>query len=500
MYDVAIIGAGVSGCSVARELSRYDARVVVLEREDDVCCGTTKANSAIVHAGFDATPGSLMARFNAEGNRRMPGLCAELGVEFDNIGSLVVCTDEAALPGLDELLERGRENGIEGLRIVLRDELVEMEPNISDAAIAALWAPTAGIVNPFQLNFSLADCAAVNGVEFRFNSRVTDVTPSDGGWRITTKDGALEAKVVVNAAGVYADELHNMVSADKLTVIPRRGQYYILDTTAGKHVSHVIFAQPTAMGKGVLVAPTTAGNLLVGPSAEDIDDKQGTDTTADVLADVAAKAAITVKNVPLRETITSFSGLRAHQPGHDFVIGEVADAPGFFDVAAIESPGLSAAPAIGPYVAGLVADKLALSKREGFVPGIPPIPEIEHSASPEDWAALIEKNPAYGRVICRCRKVTEGQIVEAIHRPVPARSLDAVKRRTHACMGRCQAGFCTPKIMEILARELADLDYDEVSKAGPGSEFIVGINKDVYGAASDCDALPASSPKGGDAR
>ena len=497
MYDVAIIGAGVSGCSVARELSRYDARVVVLEREDDVCCGTSKANSAIVHAGFDAEPGSLMARFNAEGNRMMPALCDELGVEFDNIGSLVVCTSEESLPGLESLLERGRKNGIEGLRIVYRDELVQMEPNISDAAIAALWAPTAGIVNPFQLTFSLADCAAVNGVEFRFDCKVTGVAPKGDGWVITTESGEVEARTVVNAAGVYADELHNMVSAEKLSIVPRRGQYYVLDTTAGKHVGHVIFAQPTAMGKGVLVAPTTAGNLLVGPSAEDIDDKQGTDTTADVLADVAAKAAITVKNVPLRETITSFSGLRAHQPGHDFVIGEVADAPGFFDVAAIESPGLSAAPAIGPHVAGLVAEKLGLALREDFVAGIKPIPEIEHSASPEDWAALIAENPAYGRVVCRCRKVTEGQIVDAIHRPVPARSLDAVKRRTHACMGRCQAGFCTPKIMEILARELGDLAYADVSKAGPGSEFIVGINKDAYDAAQPLDD---AAPRGGEAR
>ena len=216
MYDVAIIGAGVSGCSVARELSRYDARVVVLEREDDVCCGTSKANSAIVHAGFDAEPGSLMARFNAEGNRMMPALCDELGVEFDNIGSLVVCTSEESLPGLESLLERGRKNGIEGLRIVYRDELVQMEPNISDAAIAALWAPTAGIVNPFQLTFSLADCAAVNGVEFRFDCKVTGVAPKGDGWVITTESGEVEARTVVNAAGVYADELHRAARVGEL--------------------------------------------------------------------------------------------------------------------------------------------------------------------------------------------------------------------------------------------------------------------------------------------
>ena len=489
VYDVAIIGAGVSGCSIARELSRRRGSFVVLEREDDVCCGTTKANSAIVHAGYDAMPGSLMARLNVEGSRLMPGLCEELGVDLANIGSLVVCTDPEARPGLDDLLARGEKNGVEGLRIVERDELRAMEPNIADAAVAALYAPTASIVNPFQLNVALAENATTNGVEFRFDCPVGSVRRGqDGLWHLGVPDGEVVAHVVVNAAGVYADGFHNQVSAQKLTITPRRGQYFVLDTTAGTHVRHTIFAQPTRMGKGVLVSPTTAGNLLVGPTAEDIDDKQGTDTTSEGLDEVRRKSAITVKDVPLRETITSFSGLRAHQPGHDFVIGEVEGAPGFVDCAAIESPGLSASPAVGRMVAGIVTDILGLPQNPSF-DGHRDAPVYLERLTPAEWADLIARNPAYGRIVCRCRHISEGQIVDAIHAPLGARSLDAVKRRTEACMGRCQAGFCTPKIMEILAREVPGLAMEDVTKCGPGSGFIVGHDKHL-----------APAGKGGDAR
>ena len=480
-HDVVIIGGGVSGCAIARELSRLKARVLVVEREDDVCCGTSKANSAIVHAGYDAQTGSLMARLNVEGSRLMPGLCEELGVDFMPIGSLVVCTSEEMLPGLEDLRQRGIANGVEGLEVIGRDRLLELEPNVSDAALGALWAPTAGIVNPFQLTVALAEAANVNGVEFRFDTCVTGVSrDQDGLWHVSTTTGDVTSRVVVNAAGVHADDLHNLVSDDHLTITPRRGQYYVLDTTAGAHVRHTVFAQPTKLGKGVLVTPTTAGNILVGPNAEDISDKEGTDTTAEGLAEVAAKSAITVRNIPLREVVTSFSGLRAHQPGHDFVIGEVPGAPGFVDCAAIESPGLSASPAIGRMVAGIVRDLLALEPKTEIVPWRSSFLRLE-AATPEEWAALVEKDPAYGRVICRCRKVSEAQIVAAIHAPLGARSLDAVKRRTEACMGRCQAGFCTPKIMEILAREVEGMSLSDVTKDGPGSSFVVGTNKDCLG-------------------
>jgi len=477
-YDVVIVGAGVSGCATARELSRLEARVLVIEREEDVCCGTSKANSAIVHAGYDARTGSLMAKLNVEGSRLMPALCESLGVDFMRIGSLVVCTSEEMLPGLEELRQRGANNGVEGLEVVDRPRLLELEPAVSHAALGALWAPTAGIVNPFQLNVAFAEDASVNGVDFRFNSRVSGLSRDDDGcWHVSCSTGNVTCRVVVNAAGVHADELHNLVSTDKLVITPRRGQYYVLDTTAGAHVRHTVFSQPTVLGKGVLITPTTAGNLLVGPNAEDITDKEGTDTTAEGLAEVAEKSSVAVRDVPLREVITSFSGLRAHQPGHDFVIGEVEGAPGFVDCAAIESPGLSACPAIGRMVAGIVRDILALAPKPVVTPWRSEFVSLDR-ATTEEWAALVEKNPAYGRVICRCRKVSEAQIVDAIHAPLGARSLDAVKRRTEACMGRCQAGFCTPKIMEILAREVEGMDMSDVTKAGPGSGIVVGTNKD----------------------
>ncbi len=481
-YDVVVIGAGVSGCSVARELARYDLRVVVLERGEDVCSGSSKANSGIVHAGFDAAAGTLMARLNVEGAHLMPDLCEELGVDYENVGSLVVCTDPERTDGLEELRQRGIANGVEGLQIVNRERLLELEPNVSDAACAALWAPTAGIVNPMQLTVALAENAATNGVEFRLNAPARGLSRDDAGlWHVSTPTGELVTRVVVNAAGTHADTVHNMACPNNpLVITPRRGQYYVLDTTAGKHVRHTVFALPTALGKGILVSPTTGGNLLVGPTAEDIDDPDDVGTTASGLAEVASKCAITVKDVPLGEKIRCFSGLRAHRAEHDFLIGEAPDAPGFVDCAAIESPGLTSAPAIGRMVADIVTELLGAKGRADFQPRREPIPCVER-LSAEEWARLIAKRPDYGRIVCRCRHVTEGQIVDAIHAPVGARSLDAVKRRTEAGMGRCQAGFCSPKVMEILAREVPDLGLEHVTLKGPGSEICLGHNKDSFG-------------------
>ena len=495
MFDVIVIGAGVSGCAIARELARYDARVCVVEREEDVCCGTSKANSAIVHAGFDAQPGSLMAKLNVEGNRLMYEWAKDLNFGVIPVGSLVVCMSEADVEGLEMLRQRGIENGVPDLRIIGRDELREMEPNISDDAFAALWAPTGGIVDCFGLTVALAENAAANGVEFRFNAPVTDIEREGSDWAVTAGGERLVAHAVVNAAGVYADEMHNKVAAadDHLTIIPRKGEYYLLDTTAGQHVRHTIFMLPTAMGKGVLVSPTVHGNLIVGPTATDIEDKEAIDTTAEGLAEVASKSSLTVKNVPLREVITTFAGLRAHQVAHDFVIGEVAGATHFFDCAAIESPGLTSAPAIGVYVSGMVANSLGLAKKpEGaFDPTRPGVANLV-TMDFDDWDALCKENPAFGNIVCRCCRVSEAQIVDVIHRIPTPRSLDAIKRRTSATMGRCQGGFCTPKIMEILERELG-MRPDEITKRGPGAELVVGTNKDHL-ASEDATA------KGGDAR
>ena len=476
MYDVMIIGAGVSGSACARELARYKLNICVVERAEDVCCGTSKANSAIAHAGFDADQGSLMAKLNVQGNKMMEELSKELDFEFIRNGSLVVCTREEDRRNLQALLENGIANGVEGLRIVEREELLAMEPNISDEAVAALYAPTGGILCPFGLNIALAENACVNGVEFKFDTEVLNIEKTDGGWKLVTSNGDYETKVVVNAAGVYADKFHNMVSDDKMTIVARRGDYYLLDKTAGKHVSRTIFTLPNEFGKGVLVSPTVHGNLIVGPTANDIDDKEGTNTTRAELDEVTVKSAVNVKNVPLRQVITSFAGLRAHELGHEFHIRELPEAPGFVDCAGIESPGLTSSPAIGCMVADIVAGILKPEKNPDFVgtrKGIVRPSEM----SLEERNELIKKEPAYGNIICRCEMITEGEILDAIRRPLGAKSLDGVKRRTRAGMGRCQAGFCSPRTMEILSREL-HIDMSQVTKSDGESRLIVGTNKD----------------------
>lgn len=476
MYDVIIIGAGVSGAAVARELSRYKVNACVIEKEEDVCCGTSKANSAIVHAGYDAATGSLMAKLNVRGNQMIEQLSKDLDFPFKKNGSLVVCLSEEDMPKLQALYDRGVANGVQDLRILNREELRAMEPNISDDAYAALYAPTAGIVCPFNLNIAMAENACVNGVEFKFDTEVIGLHPIEGGWAIETNQGSFETKYVVNAAGVYADRLHNMVSAKKIHITPRRGDYCLLDKTAGDLVSKTIFALPGKFGKGILVAPTVHGNLILGPTAIDIEDKEGTNTTREGLDQVITKCGMNVKNIPMRSVITSFAGLRAHEDGHEFLIGELEDAKGFIDCAGIESPGLTSSPAIGEMVAEILREKLNLEKNENFVATRKGVLDPD-SLSKEERIELIKKNPAYGNIICRCEMITEGEILDAIHRPLGAKSLDGVKRRTRAGMGRCQAGFCSPRTMEILARERHVSMFD-ITKSGGESKIVVGTNKD----------------------
>lgn len=476
MYDVLIIGAGVCGSAAARELSRYQLKIGVLEKGEDVCSGTSKANSGIVHAGFDAKPGSLMAEMNVKGNAMMGELSKELDFHFENNGSLVLCFQEEDLEKLEELKRQGEKNGVPGIRIIRQEELREMEPNISNKAVAALYAPTGGIVCPFGLNIALAENAAMNGVEFFFDQEVERVEKLEEGYRVTAGDEVFEAKCVINAAGVYADVFHNMVSERKIHITARKGEYYLLDRSVGDHVKHTIFQLPGKYGKGVLVTPTVHGNLLVGPTAKDITDKEGTNTTAEGMEEVAQKAVRSVENLPLRQVITSFTGLRAHEEGHEFIIEEVKDAPGFFDCAGIESPGLTSAPAIGIRLAELVSQKLQPEKKEDFISKRKGILNPQ-KLSKEEWKELVKENPAYGTIICRCESITEGEILDAIHRPLGARSLDGVKRRTRAGMGRCQSGFCAPKTMEILSREWK-IPMEQLTKAGRNSKLLVGTTKD----------------------
>ena len=478
MYDVMIIGAGVSGAAVARELSRYQLRVAVLEKEEDVCTGTSKANSAIVHAGYDAENGTLKAKLNVRGNAMMDDLCRDLDIPFMRNGSLVVCIDADHRDGLDELLQRGIRNGVEGLRILEKEEALAMEPNLSPDTVAALYAPSAGIVCPFELTIAMSENAAENGVEFLFEKEVTAITRrEDGTWAVTTPEETYETRYVVNAAGVYADQIHNMVSNKKIVITPRRGEYCLLDHDARGHVHHTVFPQPTKYGKGILISPTIHGNLIVGPTATDTPEKDGTHTTAAGLADVIAKASSHVVNLPMNKVITSFAGLRAHEEYGDFLIGELEDAPGFIDVAGIESPGLSASPAIGEMVRDIICALVHPAEKEnwkGTRKGLLKPAEL----SDEERNALIRKNPAYGTVICRCETVTEGEIIESLHRIIPARSLDGVKRRTRAGMGRCQSGFCSPKVMEIINRELG-IPYEQITKSGGSSQLVYGRTKEV---------------------
>lgn len=477
MYDVVIIGAGVSGTASARALSAYDLKICVVEKAEDVCCGTSKANSAIVHAGYDAKPGSLMAKLNVQGNKMMPKLAEELDVPFNPCGSLVVCRDDEDQEMLQELYDQGIANGVEGLKILNREETHAMEPNLADEVMAALWAPSAGVICPFQLNIAYAENACENGVEFRFDTEVQEIEKIDGGYRLITENGPIETKVVVNAAGVHADKFHNMVSADHIHITPRRGDYCLLDKTAGGLVTRTIFQLPGKFGKGVLVSPTVHGNIIVGPTAIEQEDREATATTRDGLDQVISVSARSVKNVPIRQTITSFAGVRAHEDGGEFIIEELKDAKGFVDCAGIESPGLVSSPAVGEYVKEIVTGILNPARKADFKATRKGILDPK-TLSEEERNALIKENPAYGNIICRCEKVTEGEILDAIHRPLGAKSLDGVKRRTRAGMGRCQSGFCSPRTMEILARELKK-DMSEITKCGKNSGLIVGKNKEL---------------------
>lgn len=464
MYDVLIIGAGVTGCAAARELSKYQLSVCVLEKESDVCEGTSKANSAIVHAGFDAVTGSLKAKLNVRGNQMIPELSKLLDFDFAMNGALVLCFDKEQLPQLEELKQRGIDNGVKGLEIVSGDKAREMEPELSDEVAYALYAPTSGIVCPFEMTLAFAENAYANGAEFRLSEKVISIekTP-EGTFGVKTDKGLIETKVVINAAGVYADKIHGMVSERPMTITPRRGEYLLMDREVGGKVSHTVFQLPTRMGKGILVTPTVHGNLLVGPTADNIEDKEDTSTTRKGLEEVRAKGALSVKDLPFNKVITSFSGLRAVGDTHDFIIEET-EVPGFIDAAGIESPGLTSAPAIAEYLRDIVGTILPLEPKENFISERRGVVRFSR-LSPEEQNELIRREPAYGSIVCRCETVTEGEILDSIDRPLGATTLDGVKRRTRAGMGRCQAGFCSPRTMALIAEKLG-IGIGEVRKNG----------------------------------
>ena len=474
--DVIIVGAGVVGCSIARSLSRYKLNVLVLEAGEDVASGASKANSAIVHAGFDAEPGSNKAKYNVAGNAIFEETCRELHVPFVRNTSLVVAFSEEELPNLRKLLDRGIRNGVPDLRIIGQEELRALEPNVSDEAIAALVAPTGGICCPYDLTFRSAENAAANGVAFRFNQKVEKIEKTADGWALVTGTGErFEARAVVNASGCGSATLNNQVSGVKYAIQPRRGEYVMLDKSEKGCFKATMFQCPGPMGKGVLVSPTVDGTIIVGPTSEDIDSAEATETTAFGLDKMRRLSARIWKKIPFRSAITTFSGIRAHEPSvHDFVLGEAPDAPGFFNALGVESPGLTSAPAIGRDMAKWVAEKLGAEAKTAseVSDDASPWPRIRES-TPEQLAELVKKDSAFGRVICRCETVSEAEIRASIRCRVGAKSIDGVKRRTRAGMGRCQGGFCSPRVIEILSQELG-IPPEAVTKCGGNSRLCVG--------------------------
>ncbi len=477
MYDIIIIGSGIIGSSVARFLSRYKANILVLEKNNDVSCGTTKANSGIVHAGFDAKPGSRKAFFNAKGAKMYPSLSKELDFPFKRNGAFVLSFSKDGRATLDELMERAKANKVDNCVILSGDEIREMEPNISKEVVEGLYAKDSGIVSPYEMCIAMAENAASNGVNFSFNKEVHEISKNDEGFIVKTIDNIIyKTKIIINCAGTHSDEINNMLSKHKYHIKARKGEYVLLDKEYSYICEKTLFQLPTKMGKGILVSPTCHGNIIVGPTALDVNNKDLTWTTPEGLKDVWDKATLTIPSLPRGGIITQFSGLRAHEDDDDFVVSFSEDIKGLYNLIGIESPGLASAPAIASYVADEIAHYLELDMNPNYNPKRIGIKHISHM-SEDELAKAICENPDYGHVICRCEVVSEAEIKEAIRRTPGAVDLDGVKRRVRAGMGRCQMGFCTPKIMEILANELG-ISLDDVTKKGNNSKVVEGRIKD----------------------
>lgn len=473
-YDVAVVGGGVIGGSVLRELTKYRLSVCLLEKENDVAMGQSRANSGIVHAGFDAVSGTLKAKFNVAGNRMMRAYAEELGVKYKNNGSLVVAFSEEEIEALSVLKARGEKNGVPDLRILSAEELRAKEPNLSKDALGALYAPTGGIVCPYGLTIAAIGNAMDNGAELYVDFEAVKIQKTKEGFTVGSADGReISCKLLINCAGYGSGKIAKLAGDDSIKIGGRRGEYILLDRESGNFVSHTLFFAPTKLGKGILVSPTVDGNLLLGPTAEE--SENDVSTSAEGLQSVLAKAKKMCPAVPVQNVITSFAGVRAYSDRHDFIIEESKAAEGLINCAGIESPGLTAAPAIARYVAELVKKRLPLQKNENFC-GKRRAEFFFQTLSAEEKNKMIAEDPAYGRIVCRCEQITEGEIVSAIRENPPARSVDAVKRRTRAGMGRCQGGFCQPQVAEILARELG-IPFEEVKKSGEGSELVTGVTK-----------------------
>ena len=475
MYDVVIIGAGVIGTSIFRELTKYSLRIAILEKEKDVSMGTTKANSAIVHAGYDPKAGTLMAKYNVKGNEMFEDMCRELSVPFKRNGSLIIAFDDDDMKTIQELYENGNQIGVQGLQILNREEVLEKEPNLNKEIKGALYAPTGGIVGPFEYTIALAENGVANGGEIKLQKEVISIEKKET-FKITTSDGdIIEAKYVINAAGLYGDRVHNLICEESFKITPRRGEYFVMDKSQGNIVSHTIFQCPSKLGKGILVTPTVHGNLLVGPDAIDIEDKEDLGTTGDGLNEIRKTSMRTTDKINFRESIRNFAGLRALPSTGDFIIEENDKVKGFIDVVGMKSPGLSSAPAIAQGVVEILESAgCRLERNPKFNGNRKQIHFMELSS--KEKAELIKRDPRYGRIICRCESITEGEIVDSIKRSFGVLSLDGVKRRCRPGMGRCQGGFCGPRVQEIIAIE-CNVPLEDVVLEKDGSYILLGKTK-----------------------
>lgn len=475
MYDVTVIGCGVVGASIAYELSKYNLSVAILEKENDISCGTTKANSAIVHAGYDPKPGTKMARLNVQGSKMMEDLCKRLSVDYKRIGSLVIAFDEDDMNTIRELYRRGVENGVEGLQILDRQQALEIEWNLNPEIVGALYAPSAAIVNPWGLAIAMAETAVRNGAELHLNSAVTSIRNEGEFYHLETSGGSIDTKYIVNAAGTHSDVINDMVAKPFFKIIPVKGEYYLLDKSQGNVVHHTIFQPPKKDGKGILISPTVHGNLIVGPTADPAKDADDVTVTAQGLEKIVKTATRSCSKVNFRESIRNFAGVRATTTTDDFIIEASKDAPRFVNAAAIKSPGLSAAPAIGIEVRTIlesigltcVAKKNVIDTRKVT---------LFKNMTQEEKEEALKRDPHYGRVICRCETITEGDILLAMQSPIPPVSIDGVKRRCNAGMGRCQGGFCGPRVHEIISKETG-LPMTEICQDRAGSRLLVGETK-----------------------
>ena len=475
--DVVVIGAGAVGCAIARELSKYNVDVIVVDKRDDVGGDASKSNSAIIHTGYDAAPGTLESQLVVAANPMYEQLTKDLEIPFKRIGAVLPAFTDEQFEKLPAIKEKAFKNHVYDVEYLSREEILAMEPELNPEVKGGLYIPRESIIDPFILVQALAENANENGVTFMLNTKVTDINVEDGAIKsVETTAGTIETTYVVNAAALYCDEIAAMVGKAEYKVVARRGQFYILDKNTSCKVNTIVLPIPTKITKGKLMCPTIHGNMLVGPTAEDLDDKVDSSVTTEGLNSIYADVSKMIPNVNIRDTITQYSGLRPNRNPEGLHVDVYDDLAGYVNLSGVRSTGLTLSVAMGKYVVEKLKEiGMDVTLKDDFKATRKAIP-IFHEMTREEQEEIIKEDPLYGTIVCRCETITEGEIMRAIHRPLGARTVDAVKRRVRAGMGRCQGGFCGPKVIEILARELK-VPTEQINKNLEGSYMVVGKNK-----------------------